>query len=207
VSVLETLASVAAGWGLSELSQYLRRRSLRLTAIGKALAELLEIRHHLRAVEMVFAELRRRFPQVSAGDLLAGMNWIEQLLPPDPGLPRRYEEAVTELAGSEPLLAFQLRSKEQLPPVLVRLRALQLVDPNAVDLVFQTDEFLRSQGLVAIDDAIRDLAWHHGVLTWCSIRRLLSKKLELPTEFDKFVTRVQQSGLSTTAPPPPAPPT
>ena len=190
--VLVALLAVAVGWLLSEVSHRLRRRDDRTAAAGKALTELLEIRHYLLGINLVFCEIRRHV-QLSPGEVLTGMKWIDQLLPPDPRLPERYEQAVSALAGASPIAAFHLRSKDQLPQLLVKMRSIQLVDPGYPDLLYSTDEFLRDRGLAALDESIRELAWIHGMRTWLRIRRLLGRTPQLPLELAEFMDRFNAS--------------
>lgn len=58
----KTTATVAAGWLFSELSHYLSDRRERRKAIGRALADLLEIRHRFTAMDTLFKELRKIAP-------------------------------------------------------------------------------------------------------------------------------------------------
>jgi hypothetical protein len=123
--VITALGAVVLGWLLNELSQRLRASGAKRAAAGRALSELLEIRHHLKAIETIFTVIRQRYP-IAPAEMLGGMQWIDALLPGDPDLPRRYNEAVTELAATHPILAFRLRSKERIPLLLMKYRAVQL---------------------------------------------------------------------------------
>lgn len=189
-AVVGTLIAVFAGWLLSEMSQLFRERRNRKSAAGVALAELLEIRYYLQALDLAFREMRARAVGVPVQEVLKGMTWLEQSMPPDPGLPERYERAVSAISGSDPILGFQLRNKAQLPAVLTRFRALQLGGEEAVDL-FASQEFLHASGLGGLEDAIRDLAWAHGLVTWIRVRVRLRRPLQLPEEVSRFFPGVE----------------
>ncbi len=186
--LLLPFGALVLGWALSELTHYLEARRQVRYAAGRALAELLEVRHYLRGIEFVFAELRRLLP-LPPHDALQGMTWLEQLMPPDPHLPDRYNAALTELAATSPLLAYQLRSKEQLPLLLTKLRAAALADPTAAQLAIEADRFLRAEGLGPLEEAISHLAWRHGFGTWFRTRVKLKRPPVDLKEYQDAVAR------------------
>ncbi len=186
------LLLAGTGWLLNELSQGIRRRNARTAAAGQALAELLEIRHYLIGTGLAFDAVQARLP-VPAADAVEGLRWLDQLLPPDPLLPARYEAAVCALATTSPLTAFQLRSKDQVPLILTRLRAIQLHDSSYPNLLLEGDGFARRHGIEAIEDSIRKLAWLHGICTWFEIRRMLTRPSVLPQAAIEFIDQALKS--------------
>src|SRR5579859_1895767 len=94
VATLTSLLSVSVGWFLNELTQYLRGRSAHKAAIGRALVELLELRHGMRTVNYVITEIRRRLPSKPTPTEIAQITeLIEAAIPIDPDMQRRYVEA------------------------------------------------------------------------------------------------------------------
>jgi hypothetical protein len=184
-SFLLAVGSVALGWLLSELSQVLRARGERKRALGRALTELLELRHYLRAIDVVFSEIRKRWP-IPASELHKGLQYFDRVLPPDPGLPSRLDRAISDIAAIHPLLAFSLRSKERIPFFLARLRAVRL--PQLADnaTLVEIDQLVRTSVTGALEASIRSLAWRRGILSWLSIRRHLRRRDELPSEVEKL---------------------
>jgi len=62
--------SLILGWLLNELGQLFRLRREERKAFGRAIADLLEIRHELKAFSVVFGEIKKRFP-VSPDELFS----------------------------------------------------------------------------------------------------------------------------------------
>ena len=183
---LPVAAAVALGWFLNEFTHLRRARSAFRAASGRALAELLEIHHYMRAVEVIFSEIKSRLP-IPPKVVLQSMVWLGQLLPPDRSLPARYSAAVTELAASHPLLSFRLRSKEQIPAFLASLRALALGEQEDSDVATTVERIVTSSAFSALEESIREIAWSHGIRTWWSIRAWLRKKMELPGDYRRLL--------------------
>jgi hypothetical protein len=175
------LASVAVGWSLSELSHFLRATGSKRRALNRALAELIELRHQQLAIDLVFKEIRKRWP-VSAEELNAGMQWIDQILPADPQLPVRYEAAVSEIAGVDPLVAFALRSKDRGPLLLAKVRGAQLSPVADKNLVESVDALIRTSFVKSLEQEIRSVAWKLGIISWLRIRWFLRRRPTLPDE-------------------------
>ncbi len=197
--VLVTLIPVATlvlGWFLNEVSQRLRVRAQRRTAIGQALAEILEVHHYMRTVALAVREINRHFPN-SAPDELRGAAWLEQLLPRDAGAPERYSRALAELAAQAPLLAFRLRGSDQIPAILSRLRDSQPLEHGAADAIRDADKFLRAEALAPLEEAIRDLAWQYGLFTWWAVRRRLAR-----TGDEEFRQTIERFAKAISAPAP-----
>jgi len=183
-TVLTTLASATLGWFLNELSQDLRVRRQRHGATGRALADLLELHHYLKGMAVVFGELQK-YVAVPPAELLKVMNFISEFIPLDPALPGRYENAVSDIAATDPVLAFRLRSKDQIPSVFSKLRAFQASDPTADQIMTASNDVLRSVGHLGLESSIRELALAHGIGTWLRVRRML--RAEIPRELAEFM--------------------
>jgi len=178
---------ILLGWLLSELSQRFRTHGHRRGAVGRALTELLDVRHRLRGLETVLSELKTRF-QVTPADELALARLLEQVLPADKGIEERYSRALTDMAEDDPVLAFRVRSKDQIPAILSRIReslAAQAGSP-AVDL----EKFLRIEALAPLEEVIRSLAWKHDVRTWFRLRKQLRKPADATGELKEAADRV-----------------
>ncbi len=61
-STLLAVGSIVLGWLLNELSHRRRTSAARREILGRALAELLEIHHYIRAIDTVVAEVQKRLP-------------------------------------------------------------------------------------------------------------------------------------------------
>src|SRR6266436_3961463 len=143
-------ATLALGWVLSEFTQRLRSRSQRRGAIGRALAELLQVRYSLKTMTVAIAEAKHRVP-LTPPDELKGAALLDHIIPHDAGMAERYGRALTELAESSPLLAFQLRGKEDIPAALSRLRSVCPPEAEAAQIILDMDRFLRTEALVPLE--------------------------------------------------------
>lgn len=184
--LLLSLGSVVIGWLLSELGHYRRGRSAAKAAVGRALSELLEIRHYLRAINLVFREIRERLP-LPPSEVLRGMVWIQHLMPADPKLPERFTAAVTEIAATHPLLAFELRSKDEIPSYLLKLRSLQVPESGDSPIQLAVDEVISRSLIDTLEKSIRELAFSHSFYTWWRIRKHLRAELTVPGEYQAIL--------------------
>jgi hypothetical protein len=177
------LAGVAIGWGLNQCGQWLVFRRDERKAIGRALADLLEVRHRLlglpKAVEAMTSRLN-----MPAGVQAPLKVILGALFPPDEGLAKRYEESVNLVAGTNPILAFRLRSQDLVGPFLHRLRAMAMQDgPQTMALFGTLENHLFRQLSPHLERLIRELARRHGWRTQWETSRRLKEPFEVPEEF------------------------
>lgn len=179
LSVVGPLIGVVLGSALSGLGVYLKQRGERKRTIAIALADLLEIRHRLVAVDVVLSQMRAHvdLPQ----DVMPAIrNALESLLLPKDGLDDRYNNAISLLAGIDPVLAFSLRSKNTLPQVMASLRNLA-IDSGAGLKEFESLEgTLRSAVTPNFNAAAIELARHHSWSTMRRVRRLVARSGDIP---------------------------
>jgi hypothetical protein len=77
----------------------------------------------------------------------------------------RYDEAVTKVAGEDPVLGFRLRSQDLILPVLAQLRQLAASDPQALSAWPALESALRTKVTPSLEERILDVAWLHGKWT------------------------------------------
>lgn len=169
---------VAIGWCLNELSQLWRARREDRKAIGRALSDLLLIRHRLLGIPKVVEELSKRLSipepaQVLLGHILS--SWI-----PVDALTKRYEEAVTLVSGIDPLLGFRLRSQDLVSTLTAQLRAVALNDLGSVSAWPKFDRWFLEQIVPELDRMVLDVARGFSWLAWIRTRRRLKRAFELP---------------------------
>ncbi len=168
------LAAVGLGWALHELSDVFKLKREDRRAAGKALAELLEVCHAIRAVPLVMAELRKRIPIPLEAEEAVRAVFASLVAKAMEGVPERYNEAIDSLSGRLPLLAFQLRAKDQLDPFLDHARAvIPPADPDASTMFRQMEDNLRQRLLPVLDRLVLKLARLHGWRTWFLVKRML----------------------------------
>jgi hypothetical protein len=195
------LAGVALGWGLNQGGQWLIFRRDERKAIGRALADLLEIRHRLlaipKAVEAMSAKLGMPTGAQAPMKVAFGV-----LFPSDQGLTKRYEEAVNLVAGTNPILAYRLRSQDLIGPFLHQIRALALQDgPQSVTMFATVEDHLYRQLTPHLERLIRELAKQHGWRTWRETSRRLTEPFEAPEELWEGLRGVIPQAPPATPPP------
>lgn len=184
------LIGVLVGALLTGAAAILRARADRRRLIAGALSDLLEVRHQIVGVELMLAEVRKRI-QVPAEAFPVIRGLIDSIWPIEPELHKRYETAVSLLAGVNPVLAFYLRSKTALPRVLGSLRALATqsgVNPAEAEALEQT---LSSLVIPRLNEAALTLGRHHSVLTWWRVQRLIKNSSTLPLEVTAWFEKAQ----------------
>ncbi|MCK6396002.1 hypothetical protein [Zoogloea sp.] len=189
LKILLPLLGVLLGALISGFSNILKYRTERRKIVAMALADLLEVRHHLAGVNVVLKELNQRFT-VPAEISIHLQAAIEQLAPIDADVHKRYEAAVTLLAGIDPLLGFTLRSKNSLPKFINSIRGLAEENGISLGTVSQISDLLRTSLLPKLDAAVVELAGQHSWLTKRKVVKHIARSGELPPEvialFDQF---------------------
>jgi hypothetical protein len=187
------LAGVAVGWGLNQCGQWFVFRRDERKVIGRALTDLLEVRHRLlaipKAVELMTVKLN--LPADANAPLKMALG---ALFPPDERLANRYDESVSLVSGLNPILGFRLRSQDIVGPLLQRLRAVALQDnPQNVAMFSKMEDHLIHHLSPHLELLILELAWGHGWRTWWRTRERMKRPLEVPEGFwDGFLALVPQ---------------
>jgi hypothetical protein len=176
------LAGVALGWGLNQCGQWLVFRRDERKALGRALADLLEVRHRLLALPKALEAMTSKLGMPT--DAKAPLTVIlGALFPRDEGLTKRYEESVNLVAGTNPVLAYRLRSQDMVGPYLHQLRALAAQDGLQSMALFATiDEHLLRHLTPHLERLIRELAKRHGWRTRWETNKRLQEPFEVPEE-------------------------
>jgi hypothetical protein len=190
------LLAVLVGWILHELSDVIRLGRQDRRAAGQVLAELLELRHLYRCLPAVIQEIHRRTPVPPEADALLRTMFSTLLSPMLSSMQKSYKEAVDSIAGRLPLLAFELRGKELVKPVLDQLRSFAAPDPDAAAALSAVEATLDKETLPLLDELALKLARIHGYGTWLRLRRRLKKPGDLTTEVQKlFDSLIKAAGL------------
>ena len=189
---MDSLILIAFGWLLNELSHRFRSSAQRRSVVGRVLAELLEIRLYIKSISAVVSDFQGTFPVATPSATLDVLNSLNEIVPADPDLRDRYNTALTELASTHPVLAYKLRRKDQISAFLNRLRSIQSPRQSEIDVLVRMHEWLRSEITESVEEAIRQVAWAHGIRTWYSTRRILRRKVELPTGPFELVHKSEQ---------------
>ena len=190
LSVLVPIASLIAGWFLNEMSKKYQMSRERRAHIGRALSNLLELHHQIRSVENSIHLLMHHFtlPKDQEPALRA---ILSQLMPQGDECVERYEEAIEQLSESDPLVAFDLRTKAQIPRFIASLRTMDALHGTSdVDMVL-IEKKLKGMLIPALELAIKELASLHGRSTLRQVNRMLGSPFEMPIELNEFLQKAQ----------------
>jgi predicted component of type VI protein secretion system len=173
------------GWGLSELSQERRAKQEERKALARALAELLEIRNVVVNLPALFAKLKDSI-EIPAHDWTQASAIIEDILPPSDAIHKRFDAAVDVLAGYSPALAYMLRSKDRVIPLLSFLRSVS--SSEELKRAWPDFEQMLSKDIEGnLNEACRDIARRLGRKVRADVEKILNRKPEADPSFQKFV--------------------
>ena len=170
------------GWFFSQLGQWFVVRREERKAVARVLSDLLEIRHRLLAIPKTVETMAEKL-SLPPGDAVAMTMKVvlSRFLPPHEELAKRYQESVSLVAASNPILGFQLRSKDVASPLLEYLRELAVADgPSSAVLFSKLEKGLLPHINSDLELLIMQMARTHGWRTWFRTRRVLKYPLDLP---------------------------
>jgi hypothetical protein len=200
LTAIGALLGVILGFGLNEVSYLIRTRREDLRTISKTLAELLEVRHLLRILPLAVATLKKVIPgPISAPDEVMLRHVLWTFIPNTEGIQKRYEEAVSAVAAFVPLLAYELRSKDAVGPILGRLRSMVPNEPGAAPMWLQFEDEIVKFSLPKLEELLLQLAKLHGRKTAKEVEALLKRPFEPPAEFEKFMSTVIAAAVAQAA--------
>lgn len=189
LSVIAPLVGVILGGALSGLGAFLKERREHKRTIAVALADLLEIRHRLIAIDIVLSQIRQRV-EIPSDVIPTLRGFFESLLPPADGLDERYDHAVSLLAGFDPVLAFSLRTKNATPKLLASLRNLAMGSGADLKEFEELESILRSVVTPNINEAVIELAKHHSRHTKNRVLKLIARSDEVPSELTPVLDKL-----------------
>jgi len=183
---LENLISAVVGafvvWMFNEIAKKFQMNRERRAHVGRALSNLLELHHRIRAMEDSTHLIMSHFA-LSKDQEPAMRVTLEQVIPQSEEYLGRYEDAIELLSESEPLIAFDLRTKAQIPRLLTTLRTMGANQgATEVDMVFFEKQFKRMI-IPHLEAAIMILAKLHGKSTLRQVNSMLNAPIEMPDEF------------------------
>jgi hypothetical protein len=132
--VFRSILLVVIGFALSQLNNYFAERGERKKAVSSALSDLLEVRHQFMGLEALMEQIGElgHIPEHQKSQMRV---LLDSLFPNWEELHARYEHSVNLIAGLDPLLGFQLRSKDFLRPILRWVHSLMGQDSQAAALM------------------------------------------------------------------------
>lgn len=191
---VSTLVGVIVGAILSGIGGYFRSRIERKRTIALALTDLLEIRHHISGIEVVLKAMHKRFDVPAEASLIL-QTLIQQMSPLNEDVHKRYDNAISLLAGLDPLLAFHLRSKNTLPNLLASIISATESAGLSKDDIVQIESTLRLSLAPHLDEAVIELAGRHSLNTKRKVKKLISNSKEMPPELNDIFDQLKNIGM------------
>lgn len=195
ISILAPLIGVVIGSMLTGLGVFLKERHERKRIISIALAELLEIRHRLVVLDTLMDDIRKLLGLNDEACLIV-RNFLETFIPDCEGGDERYNNAVSLIAGSNPVLAFSLRSKNSAPRFLAALRYFAIesgIDLKQYDML---ESSLRSAIIPNVNDAAIELAKSLSWTTKRQVVKLIDDGCKMPHELMVVIEQLKNSTSS-----------
>jgi hypothetical protein len=203
LAVFGTLAGTVLGFGLNEASYLVRARREERHLLGRVLKELLEIRNQTKIMPTLMETLKSRIPAAlpPAADFAIRQMFRDILSGLMQGIQERYNQAVSEVSGAFPVLAYELTAKDILVPLLRQFASLvPATDATAVDFWIKLEEELTRTSLPVLEDLIRRIASMCGRTIRKETDEVLTRQFELPKSTDKFLSQFL-SEIAKTKPP------
>lgn len=169
------LLGVVVGAATTGFGQIYKAHKERKRIIALALSDLLEVRHRVVMLNEAirFIQCQAKDVQISGPHL---RNLLEELIPADTALDARFDEAVTLLAGIDPVFAFELRSKNHFPLFLKKLRQLALSMGDNLPAFEATEKKLIEAITPTLDEAVLKVAKHHSRRVLKEVTRVVALK-------------------------------
>lgn len=177
------VATLVAGWLLNELGHHRRDRARDKQIINRTIADLLEIRHIFFAnnvfIKKVAEQLRMDDKTFDVFFKITNTTLSEGLHDPE-SLKKRYEESLILLATSNPILAFQLRSKNRINTLLQVTNAQSEKNSLVDDLTNEAWRQIRFKFayeiLQDLESLILELAHQSGFFTYLRLYKMFYKR-------------------------------
>jgi hypothetical protein len=171
-------AGTLGGFVSGQLNRLLVARSERRGHFGRALADLLDVRYHILMIATIQKEVTGWIGAPLGPQIYPVLN---SFLPDSNEIHARYDSAVSAIAAFNPVLAFQLRSKDTARSFLAMLGSVAARDEPATAAFAHIEPVLQPEIQRNLEEAILLLARKHSPLTWIRTKRVLRRKLEMPS--------------------------
>jgi hypothetical protein len=172
-------AGTVGGLASGQLNRILATRESRKKHLGGLLCDLLELRHGFNGI----IEVRKALASIVPGQIdqvTIALPGIFEMVGNPAKLHEHYESAIIELAAIDPLLAFQLRSKNLVVGALNPVSKLALQSTVGVEHIAKAFNIFGDAGMSALDDAILRVAKELGKSVHRKTREILQKTPEMP---------------------------
>ncbi len=164
-------------------------RESRRQQLSGLLCDLLELRHRIIGLSEIRKALTPLLPD-HIDQLTVALPAIMETVASPSKLHEHYEAAIIELAVVDPLLAFQLRSKNLADAAMSPLSKIASQEPTGIPHAAQAFQMLGELGTTALDEAILRIAKELGRLMHRKTQTILETKSELPDGIKQILALV-----------------
>lgn len=209
------LAGLAVDWLRLRITHHAEERRQEKIHIARAISDLLQLRYIAlslpefpnSAAKLVPKELEKLIPP----DVWNHFDYA-QMIPLDEELPKRLRKAVEEIAGSSPVLAYQLRDKERYLDFRGMLSRRLSSEPGSQLVANRVTAVLDKEAVEVLEDTLALLAKAHSTKMRFSVWRALRHRHQtdaIPKELQivvheqlrQVVAAVEQASRKTDQPP------
>jgi hypothetical protein len=172
-------AGTIGGLVSGEVTRRLAAREARKQQLGGLLCDLLELRHASIGMGEIAKAFETLIPEYKNALIVALPGILEMVANPAK-LHEHYESAIAELAALDPLLAFQLRSKNLVVGALVPLSKLAQQNPTGIPFAAQAFSLFGDAGTSVLNESILRVAKEMGKRVHRETRVILEQKPGMP---------------------------
>lgn len=184
------VGTLVLGWFLNSFTSIIDDWRNHRKAVHKAIADLLEIRHDLFAKKLAFA-LVKSFEGIPPNMLRLMWSNISKVIPQSPDLSGRYNEVVTLLSAADPLLGFQLRSKDIVSKCSGIFNMIEAEGNLTFPAFTEWEDKITNLAIPVLNEVITDLSTHATLPVRRKVRKFLKEEMELPPEATEFVATLR----------------
>jgi len=178
-------AGTIGGLVSAEVTRRLAARESRKQQLGGLLCDLLELRHASIGMKGITKTFETLVPEYKNALIVALPDILEMVANPAK-LHEHYESAIAELAALDPLLAFQLRSKNLVVGALTPLSKVAQQNPQGIAFTAQAFAMFGEAGTSILDESILRVAKELGK----RVHRETSIVLEQDSEMPELAKRI-----------------
>src|SRR3984885_5869538 len=171
-------AGTLGGFVAGQVNRLLIARDERRGHLGRALADLLDVRYQVLMIAAIQKEMAG-LTDPPLGPQIYPV--LHSFLPDSSEIHARFDSAVSAIAAFDPLLAYRLRSKDTARSFLTTMGTVAVRDGPATEGFARIEPVLRPEIQRALEGAILLLARKHGLRTWLRTKRVLRRELEFPS--------------------------
>jgi hypothetical protein len=179
-----TLLAVFAGAIIGEFSGYFARRREKKRVIGRLITHLLNCRFYIRRTKFL-GEWVEKHGGVEARHQL--LTLLDRLLPTDE-LHDDYKTCISDLAATNPILAYELAGKDTVIPYLQRAR-MEMKSSLEIAMWPQMESELSNTIADDLNELIKKLCWRRGIFTRLQLLFMRRKTDdEVRADLEKFIS-------------------